>query len=116
MLIGADKIIIDGALVNPAVNISTNIQFEPLNASGSSAAAAPDFSMTTAEVVPVTRTMRAQGWLDACLYNQETGEHLTHAENRRPLRPRPGDPKRDKSDGGEVRVVPKVSGRRDQPG
>ncbi len=70
-----DKIIIDGVLVNPAVNISTNIQFEPLTPGGSSAAAAPDFSMTTAEVMPVTRTMRAQGWLDACLYNQETGEH-----------------------------------------
>lgn len=69
-----DEIIIEGVVVNPAVNISTNVQFEPLNGSGSSAAAAPDFSMTTAEVMPVTRTMRAQGWLDACLYNQETGE------------------------------------------
>jgi Domain of Unknown Function (DUF1259) len=56
-----DKIVIDGVLVNPAVNVSTNIQFEPLNSSGSSAAAGPDFSMTTDEVMPVTRTMRAQG-------------------------------------------------------
>ena len=63
------------ALVNPAVNISTNIQFEPLNSSGSNAAAAPDFSMTTEEVMPVTEIMRAQAWLDGCLYNQETGEH-----------------------------------------
>jgi Domain of Unknown Function (DUF1259) len=70
-----DEIVIEGVLVNPAVNISTNIQFEPLNSSGSNAAAAPDFSMTTEEVMPVTEIMRQQGWQDHCLYNQETGEH-----------------------------------------
>ncbi|HEY6397838.1 MAG TPA: DUF1259 domain-containing protein [Solirubrobacteraceae bacterium] len=69
-----DRVIIDRVLVNPRVNISTNIQFEPLNSSGSRAAAGPDFSMTSAEIMPVTQTMRAQGWLDACLYNQETNE------------------------------------------
>jgi Domain of Unknown Function (DUF1259) len=70
-----DEIVIEGVLVNPAVNISTNIQFAPLNSSGSNAAAAPDFSMTTEEVMPVTEIMRQQGWQDHCLYNQETGEH-----------------------------------------
>lgn len=71
----SDEIVIDGVLVNPAVNISTNVQFEPLNSSGSNAAAAPDFSMTTEEIMPVTQIMRQQGWQDHCLYNQETGEH-----------------------------------------
>jgi Domain of Unknown Function (DUF1259) len=70
-----DEIVIERVLVNPAVNISTNIQFEPLTSSGSNAAAAPDFSMTTEEVMPVTEIMRHQGWQDHCLYNQETGEH-----------------------------------------
>ncbi len=70
-----DRITIDGVLVNPGANISTNIQFEPLNKNGSNAAAAPDFSMTTAEIMPVTQIMRRQGWEDHCLYNQETGEH-----------------------------------------
>jgi uncharacterized protein DUF1259 len=70
-----DEIVIEGVLVNPAVNISTNVQFEPLNSSGTNAAAAPDFSMTTEEVMPVTQLMRQQGWQDHCLYNQETGEH-----------------------------------------
>ncbi len=69
-----DEIVIDGVLVNPAVNISTNIEFEPLNSSGSTVAAAPDFSMTTEEIMPVTQVMRQQGWMDHCLYNQETGE------------------------------------------
>ncbi len=70
-----DRIVIDRVLVNPGANISTNIQFEPLNVSGSRAAAAPDFSMTTPEITPVTQVMRRQGWQDHCLYNQETGEH-----------------------------------------
>ncbi len=70
-----DEIAIDGVLVNPGANITTNIQFEALNSSGSNAAAAPDFSMKTSEVMSVTRIMRQQGWQDHCLYNQETGEH-----------------------------------------
>ncbi|MDQ6818718.1 MAG: DUF1259 domain-containing protein, partial [Actinomycetota bacterium] len=70
-----DRITIEHVLVNPGANISTNVQFEPLTSSGSNAAVAPDFSMTTGEVMPVTRVMRHQGWQDHCLYNQETGEH-----------------------------------------
>jgi Domain of Unknown Function (DUF1259) len=70
-----DRIRIEDVLVNPGANISSNVQFEPLNSSGSLAAGAPDFSMKTSEVMPVTRVMRQQGWQDHCLYNQETGEH-----------------------------------------
>jgi hypothetical protein len=31
--------------------------------------------MTGPEVMPVVKTMRAQGWMVNCLYNQETQEH-----------------------------------------
>jgi hypothetical protein len=69
-----NPVYIDGVRVNPATNIATDIAFEPLNASGSQAAAAPDFGMVTGEVDRVVGTMRAQGWDIGCLYNQETGE------------------------------------------
>lgn len=68
------KIVIDGVRVSPEANISTNIQFKPLSSSGSSAAAAPDFSLSSNEVQPVVTIMRAQGWFVGCLYNQETNE------------------------------------------
>lgn len=68
-----DKVTIDGVRVNPGANISTNIQFRPLTGAAT-AAAAPDFSMTSAEIMPVTSLMRRLGWRDHCLYNQETGE------------------------------------------
>jgi len=70
-----DRIVIDGVEVSPEANISANIEFLPLDAGGSRAAAAPDFSMTAGEVGPVTRAMRAAGFEIGCLYNQETGEH-----------------------------------------
>jgi hypothetical protein len=68
------RIRIDGIHVSPEANISSNIQFRPLNGSGTQTAAAPDFSMSTAEVMPVITEMRKQGWFVGCLYNQETGE------------------------------------------
>jgi hypothetical protein len=71
----SDRIVISGVQVSPEANISTNIQFLPLDATGSMAAAAPDFSMTTGEVEPVCRAMRRAGFEIGCLYNQETGEH-----------------------------------------
>jgi hypothetical protein len=71
----SDRIVIGGVEVSPEANISTNIEFLPLAADGSKVAAAPDFSMTTAEVGPVCRAMRAAGFEIGCLYNQETGEH-----------------------------------------
>lgn len=70
-----DTIVIEDVVVNPAANIDTNIQFKPLNASGSSTAAAPDFSMISSEIMAVMRVMRGMGWDIGCLYNQETAEH-----------------------------------------
>jgi hypothetical protein len=70
-----DTIVIDGISVSPEANISTEVQFKPLSASGSSAAAGPDFSLTSSEVQPVVSLMRRQGWFVGCLYNQETNEY-----------------------------------------
>jgi hypothetical protein len=67
-------VVIDGVHVDPDTNIESNIQFRPLDASGNTAAAVPDFSMDADEVMPVTALMRRLGWLDGCLYNQETDE------------------------------------------
>lgn len=69
-----DRIVIDGVHVSPQANIFTEVQFKPLS-SGSHAAVGPDFSMTSAEVMPVITVMRRQGWFQGCLYNQETDEH-----------------------------------------
>ena len=70
-----DRILIGGDVhVDPEANISTNIQFLPLNAQGTRAAAAPDFSMTATEIEPVCRTMQAAGFGIGCLYNQEIAE------------------------------------------
>jgi hypothetical protein len=70
-----DRIVVDGVQVSPEANVSTNIEFLPLDAAGTRAAVAPDFSMTAAEVDPVCRRMRAAGFEIGCLYNQETAEH-----------------------------------------
>jgi hypothetical protein len=69
-----DAIVVDGVLVSPEANVSTNVEFLPLSADGTRAAAAPDFSMTAGEIDPVMRIMRRQGWDIGCLYNQETAE------------------------------------------
>lgn len=69
-----DTIVIDGIRVSPEANISTEVQFKPLSSSGSSAAAGPDFSLESSEVMPVVSLMRQQGWFQGCLYNQETNE------------------------------------------
>ncbi len=66
---------IDGVRVMPETNLATNISFEPLNKSGTEAAAAPDFGMVANEVDSVVLTMRKMGWDIGCLYNQETDEH-----------------------------------------
>lgn len=70
-----DHITIDGIRVSAHANISSNIEFKPLSSHGMMAAAAPDFSMTAAEVQPVVRVMKRFGWFVGCLYNQETSEH-----------------------------------------
>jgi len=70
----SDRILVGDVQVSPEANISTNIEFMPLDARGTRAAVAPDFAMTSAEVEPVCRRMRAAGF-DRCLYSQETAEH-----------------------------------------
>lgn len=69
-----DNIHIDGIRVSPEANISTAVEFKPLDRHGAMAAAAPDFSMTSHEVQPVVALMRRRGWHVGCLYNQETNE------------------------------------------
>ncbi len=69
-----DRILIDGIRVSPEANISSTIEIKPLDASGRTAAVAPDFSMTSVGVQPVISVMRRQGFEVGCLYNQETGE------------------------------------------
>jgi hypothetical protein len=70
-----EAIYVNGIRVRPQTNIETNIGFQPLNAQGTRAAAAPDFGMVASEINKVTRVMRGQGWDIGCLYNQETDEH-----------------------------------------
>lgn len=67
-----DRIRLGGVEASPHLNVSSNISFQPLP--GGRAAAAPDFSMTAAEIGPVFRVMRSHGWAIHCLYNQETDE------------------------------------------
>jgi hypothetical protein len=69
-----DTIVIGDVVVSPEANISTSVEFLPLDAAGSRAAAVPDFAMTAGEITPVMKVMRRQGWDIGCLYNQETAE------------------------------------------
>jgi len=69
-----DPVWLGGMRINPYLNVATAISFEPLDQSGQTAAAVPDFGMVQQEVMPVVRVMRAQGWDVGCLYNQETDE------------------------------------------
>lgn len=71
----SDRIVVDDIRLLPQANISTAIEFKPIGNSGSQAWAAPDFSMTSWEVMPVVSLMRRLGWFQGCLYNQETNEH-----------------------------------------
>jgi hypothetical protein len=61
-----------GIDVRPELNVSTNIQFQPLGDGRS--IAVPDFAMTAGEIQPVLAAMRGLGWDIGCLYNQETDE------------------------------------------
>lgn len=65
-------VLLGGVRIKPELGVSTNVQFQPLG--HGQAAIVPDFSMTSAEVNSVTRTMRRYGWDIGCLYNQETAE------------------------------------------
>ncbi|MGI8438069.1 MAG: DUF1259 domain-containing protein [Chthoniobacterales bacterium] len=69
-----DKVTVDGVEVDPRANISTNIEFKPID-QGPRAAVIPDFSMTAEQVTSVITLMRTKlGWYQGCLYNQEIGE------------------------------------------
>jgi hypothetical protein len=68
-----DKIRLGGVIINPYLNVQTNVIFEPYGSDGN-AAASPDFSMVSWEVDRVSEVMRKQGWDVGCLYNQETDE------------------------------------------
>jgi hypothetical protein len=76
-----DRIVLGGVRVPPELNVSTNVEFEPLP--GGRAAVLPDFAMTSPEVRPVIATLRHAGWEIGCLYNQETDErpqlYFSHA-------------------------------------
>jgi hypothetical protein len=80
-----DRIVLGGHRVSPDLGVSTSVQFQPLG-TGGHAAVVPDFSMTAAEVNRVIHTMRSQGWLIGCLYNQEIDEQpqlfFSHTFNR----------------------------------
>jgi hypothetical protein len=69
-----DTIVIGEVEAAAEANISTSVEFLPLAADGSRAAAVPDFAMTAGEITPVMREMRSQGWDIGCLYNQESAE------------------------------------------
>jgi Domain of Unknown Function (DUF1259) len=69
-----DKVTVGGVEVNPRANISTNIEFKPID-QGPRAAVIPDFSMKPEQVTPVITLMRTRlGWYQGCLYNQEISE------------------------------------------
>lgn len=69
----AESIMLGGMKVNPYLNISAPVNFQPLH--GGKAAAVPDFNMIASEIQHVVGRMRGHGWDIGCLYNQETDEH-----------------------------------------
>ena len=69
----ADQIVLGGIKVNPYLNISAPVNFQPLH--DGRAAAVPDFNMIASEIQHVVGRMRGHGWDIGCLYNQETDEH-----------------------------------------
>jgi hypothetical protein len=69
-----DTIVVDGVEFDPSLNIGTTVAFQPLDDAGKRVAVVPDFAMTSSEIQPVVKAMRAQGWEVGCLYNQETAE------------------------------------------
>lgn len=68
-----EPITLGGVRINPYLNVSTTVAFQPLD--GHRAVAVPDFGQLAHQVNNCASTMRAQGWQVDCLYNQETDEH-----------------------------------------
>jgi hypothetical protein len=67
-----EPITLGGMRISPFLNVSTPVDFEPLD--GDTAVVVPDFGMLAGQVEDVARIMRRQGWQLNCLYNQETDE------------------------------------------
>lgn len=57
-----ESIELGGVTINPFLAVQTHVHFQPLNNSGSLAAAGPDFGMIYSEINPVVQTMRSQGF------------------------------------------------------
>ncbi|MBV9333865.1 MAG: DUF1259 domain-containing protein [Candidatus Eremiobacteraeota bacterium] len=68
----AERIMLGGVHINPYLNVSLPIVFEPLP--GGQAAAVPDFGMIPSEIQRLVGRMRSRDWDIGCLYNQETDE------------------------------------------
>lgn len=67
-----EPIMLGERAINPYLNVSTTIAFEPL---ASSTAVVPDFGMVAHEIDRLVSHMRSLGWQVGCLYNQETDEY-----------------------------------------
>ncbi|MBV8531840.1 MAG: DUF1259 domain-containing protein [Candidatus Eremiobacteraeota bacterium] len=69
----AEQILLGGIRVNPYLNISLPIAFEPMP--DGRTAAVSDFGMVPPEIQRLVGHMRARDWDIGCLYNQETDEN-----------------------------------------
>jgi hypothetical protein len=70
----AEQIHLGGHPIKGGLGVSTNIAFQPLGSNGSRALAISDFGLIAKEVSPVFEAMFKQGFINGCLYNQETDE------------------------------------------
>ena len=68
----AEAIQLGGVHINPYLNVSAPVLFEPLG--DGRAAAVPDFGMIPSEIQSLVARMRGRDWDIGCLYNQETDE------------------------------------------
>lgn len=70
----AEQIHLADTPIHPGLGVAATIAFQPLDPHGKRALAIPDFALLAKEVDPVFKTMRSQGFIIGCLYNQETDE------------------------------------------
>jgi len=68
-----ETITLGGVALKSDMGVSHTVAFEPLDGDKSTAVA-PDFALIAAEINPLVRLMREQGFTIHCLYNQETAE------------------------------------------
>ena len=68
----AETIYLGGIRINPYLNVSMPVLFQPL--ANGRAAAVPDFGMIPSEIQKLVGLMRNRNWDIGCLYNQETDE------------------------------------------